>query len=163
MSRVAVIYSPRHAASGLGIRRAMRLTREVLRAHLLEELPELLDLVFLLVRNHDPGLREDLVGAADRGAHTQGERDRVARPGRHPHAVTDQEIGVVYVLLQLGDLHRVQWRLQRRQNVPQKVMRKRPSWLDPLLLVRDRGGLYRADPDRQVTIAVDLFEQHDRL
>src|SRR5690606_15038006 len=38
-----------------------------------------------------------------------------------------------------------------------------PRRLDPLLLVGDRGGLDRTDPDRQVPLAVDLLEQHDRL
>ena len=42
-------------------------------------------------------------------------------------------------------------------------MGQRPGRLDALLLVRDRGRLDRADPDRQVAVALDLAEQHDRL
>ena len=34
---------------------------------------------------------------------------------------------------------------------------------DALLGERDRGGLDRADPDRQVAVAVHLAQQHDRL
>src|SRR6185503_15385878 len=40
---------------------------------------------------------------------------------------------------------------------------KGPGGLHALLLVRNRGGLDRTDPDRQVPVAVDLLEQHDRL
>ena len=57
----------------------------------------------------------------------------------------------------------LQRRLQRRQDVAHQIMGQRPGRLDALLLVGDRGGLHRADPDRQVAVAVDLPEQHDRL
>ena len=100
-----------------------------------------------------PASAEDLLGAADRRTDPQRQRDRVARPGRHPHPVADQQIGVEDVLLQLGDLHRLQRRLQRRQDVPQQIMGQRPGRLDTLLLVGDRGRLHRADPDRQVAVA----------
>jgi hypothetical protein len=42
-------------------------------------------------------------------------------------------------------------------------MGERPWRLDALLLVRDRGRFHGPDPDRQVPVAIDLFEQHDRL
>ena len=42
-------------------------------------------------------------------------------------------------------------------------MRQRPGRLDALLLQRDRGGLHRADPDRQVAVTVGLAQQEDRL
>ena len=42
-------------------------------------------------------------------------------------------------------------------------MGQRPRRLDALLLVGDRGRFHGPDPDRQIAVAVDLFEQHDRL
>src|SRR5690606_5467475 len=65
-------------------------TGEVFRAHLVEELPELLDLVLLLVRDDDPGLVQHRVGAPDGGADPQCQRDRVAGPGGDPQAVTEE-------------------------------------------------------------------------
>src|SRR5579859_444467 len=56
---------------------------EILRADGVQELAELLDLVFLLVRDRDPGLVQDLLGREDRRAGAQRERDRVRRPGAH--------------------------------------------------------------------------------
>src|SRR5262245_63772411 len=75
---------------GFGPTRRERATRasarEVFGTNLLEELAELLDLVLLLVRNHDPGLGEHLVGTPDRRADPQREGDRVAGPGRDAYA-----------------------------------------------------------------------------
>src|SRR5262245_40322282 len=91
---------------------------EVLGPDLFQELPELLDLVLLLVRNHDTGLGEDLVGTPDRRAHPQREGDRVAGPRRDPYAVSDQQVGVEDVLLELGDLDGVQRLFERSEDVP---------------------------------------------
>src|SRR3978361_1026938 len=66
---------PRHAAYGVNPSTVL-LTREVFRPDLVEELAELLDLVLLLVRDHDAGLGQHLVGAPDRRAHPQRQRDR---------------------------------------------------------------------------------------
>ena len=45
---------------------------------------------------------------------------------------------------------------ERGEDVPQQIVGERPGRLDALLLVGDRGGLDRADPDRQVAVALDL-------
>src|SRR4051794_28384290 len=137
--------------------------REVLRTDLVEELAELLHLVLLLVGDDDTRLGEHLLGTPDRRADAQGQGDRVTRPRRHPDVVADEQVGVEDVLLQLGDLHGLQGLLKRRQDVPQQIVGERPGRLDALLLVRDRGGLDRPDPDGQITIALDLPEQDDRL
>ena len=48
-------------------------------------------------------------------------------------------------------------------HVLEQVVGQRPGGLDALLLERDRGGLDRADPDRQIAVAVGLAQQEDRL
>src|SRR4051812_47200687 len=67
---------------------------EVLRADLLQELPELLDLVLLLVGDDDPRLTENLVGATDRGTDPQRQGDRVAGARGDPQTVTDEQLRV---------------------------------------------------------------------
>jgi len=63
----------------------------------------------------------------------------------------------------LDDLHALQGRLESGEDVAHQVVGQRAGRLDALLFVGDRGGLHGADPDRQVTVSVDLLEQHDRL
>src|SRR5262249_40924099 len=116
-----------------------------------------------LVRDDDGRLGEHLVGAADRRADPERERDRVAGTRRHPNPLADHQLGVEDVVAHLDDLDRPQRRFQRRQHIPEQVVGGWRSRFDPLLLVRDGGRLYRTDPDRQVTVALHLFEQHDRL
>ena len=45
----------------------------------------------------------------------------------------------------------------------EEVVGHRPGRLHALERVDDRGGLRRADEDRQVSLALVLAEQHDRL
>ena len=56
---------------------------EILRSDLLQELPELLDLVLLLVRDGYPGLVQHLVAAEDRGSGAKRERDGIRRARAH--------------------------------------------------------------------------------
>ena len=64
---------------GPGRPRGSALGQEVVRAHLVEELPELLHLVLFVVLQLDPGLVHDLLGPEDRRAETDGEGDPLIR------------------------------------------------------------------------------------
>ena len=67
---------------------------EVLGRDLVEELPELLDLVLLLVGHREAGLVEHVLGADDRGAGAQREGDRVRGPGADLDAAVEDQLGV---------------------------------------------------------------------
>src|SRR5262249_6804264 len=66
---------------------------EVLRTDGVQELAELLDFVFLLVRDRHPGLVQDLLTGEDRRTGPERERDRVRRPGAHFLPVGEDEVG----------------------------------------------------------------------
>ena len=83
----------------------------------------------------------------------QRERHRVAGPRRHLHAAVEDQLGEEGALLQVRDPHLLQPPAQRADDVLEQVVRQRPRGLDALLLEGDRGGLHRADPDRQVAVA----------
>ena len=53
--------------------------------------------------------------------------------------------------------------VQRVEHVLEQVVGQRARRHDALLRVGDRGGLRRADPDRQVPVAVPLAQQHDAV
>ena len=103
---------------------------EILRPDLVEELSELLDLVLLLVRNDDGGLGKNLIRTADLGAHPQREGDRITGPGGHPQPLADNQLGVEDVVSHFDDLDGLQRRLERRENVPDQIMRQWPFRLD---------------------------------
>src|SRR4051812_29352648 len=68
---------------------------EVLGADVVQELAELLDLVLLLVRDLDPDLVEQCLGAVDRGTGADGEGDGVRRAGADRALVTEEQLGDV--------------------------------------------------------------------
>jgi hypothetical protein len=136
---------------------------EVLRRDLVEELAELLDLVLLLVGDLDPHLVEQVVGAVDRGTGPDGERHRIRRAGADHALIAEDQLGDVDAVAHLGDVDGLEGGAQSADDVLEQVVGHRPRRADALLLERDRGGLDRADPDRQVPLALALLEQQDRL
>src|SRR5580700_5770331 len=136
---------------------------EVLRADRVEELAELLDLVFLLVRDRDPGLVQDFLGGEDRGAGPQCERDRVRGPGADLLAVGEDEVREEDPVPQRGDVHRGELYPQRLQHIAEEVVGERPGGDHALLGERDGGSLHWPDPDRQVPVPLGLLEQDDGL
>src|SRR5207342_382557 len=66
-------------------------------------------------------------------------------------------------VLHLGDPDLVELVAGGVEDVLEQVVGQWTGWDDALLRERDRGGLYRADPDGQVALAGHLTEKHDRL
>src|SRR3989442_3128888 len=60
---------------------ALHLLLEILRIDPLEELPELLDLLLLVVADHDRRLGQDVLVGEDRHVHPDRQGDGVARAG----------------------------------------------------------------------------------
>jgi len=56
---------------------------EIFRVHLIEELPELLDLLLLIVLDEDARLGQDLLGGEYRDARSNGKGDRIGWPARN--------------------------------------------------------------------------------
>src|ERR1022692_2544464 len=81
---------------------------EVFRGNRVEELPELLDLVLLLVRDRDPRLVEYLLAREDRGAGAQREGDGVRRPGADFLAIRENKVSEEDPVPQRGDVDRPQ-------------------------------------------------------
>src|SRR5258708_6682106 len=75
--------------------RPSRRAAEVLGRDRIEELAELLDLVFLLVRDRDARLVEDLLAGVDLRSGPQRKRDRVRRARADLLAVREHEVGEV--------------------------------------------------------------------
>src|SRR5215467_15944247 len=136
---------------------------EVLRTDGVQELAELLDFVFLLVRDRHPGLVQDLLTGEDRCTGPERERDRVRRPGAHFLPVGEDEVGEEDAVPERGDVDRVQLHPECLEHVAKQVVGQRPGRHHPLLRERDRGGFHRADPDWQVPLPLHLLEQDDGL
>src|SRR4051794_35481700 len=136
---------------------------EVLRGDGVEELAELLDLVLLLVRDDQTGLGEHALVGVDRHPDAERERHRVTRSRGHGDPAVEDQLGVERALLKIGDPHLLQPPPERADHVLEQVVGQRTGGLDPLLLQRDRGRLHRADPDRQVAVALRLPQQEDGL
>src|SRR4051794_26010343 len=79
--------------------------REVLRRDGVEELPELLDLVLLLVRDLDPGGVQDGVRTENLDLGPQREREGVGRARAHGDTAAEAQFGVVDVVAQFGDVN----------------------------------------------------------
>src|SRR5215472_682697 len=95
---------------------------EVLGRDVVEELAELLDLVFLLVRDRDARLVQYLLVGEDRRPGAQCQRDRVRGPGADGGAVGEHQVGEEDAIAQGGDVHGLELDAQRLQDVPHKVM-----------------------------------------
>src|SRR5215475_13579132 len=156
---------PRRVAQELRVRRpgASGCPSEVLRTDGVQELAELLDFVFLLVRDRHPGLVQDLLTGEDRCTGPERERDRVRRPGAHFLPVGEDEVGEEDAVPERGDVDRVQLHPECLEHVAEQVVGQRPGGHHPLLRERDRGGFHRADPDWQVPLPLYLLEQDDGL
>jgi hypothetical protein len=74
--------------------------------------------------------------------------------------IWDDDAGVEDVLREVGDDDSVDRAAEVADYRLHEVVRERPGGADALQLHRDRLGLVGADPDRQVALAVDLFEDH---
>src|SRR3954452_19943075 len=136
---------------------------EVLRGDLVEELAELLDLVLLLVGDLDADLVEELLGPEDRGTRADGEGDGVRRAGADRPLVAEDQLGDVDAVAHLGDVDRLEGGAEGADDLAQQIVGHRPGGPHALLLEGDPGCLARADPDREVPLAVRLLQQQDRL
>jgi hypothetical protein len=135
---------------------------EVLRSDLLEELPELLDLIFLLVRDRDPGLVQHLVAAEDRRSRAKCERDGIRWTRAHLDAA-EVKLGIEDAAAKIGDPDLPQLVPKRGDHVLEQIMSERPRRNLATLGIGDRGGLDGTDPDRQIALTAHLAQQHDRL
>src|SRR3954453_9149087 len=86
---------------------------EVPGGDLVEELPELLDRVLLLVRDLDADLVEQLLCPEDRCSGADGQGDRVRWTGTDHALVTEDQLGDVDPVAHLGDVDSLQRRPQR--------------------------------------------------
>src|SRR5690606_38218812 len=116
---------------------------EVLRGDRVQELPELLDLVLLLVRYRDAGLLQDVLAGEDRRAGAQGEGDGVGGAGAHLHPVGEDEVGEEDALAEIGDVDGAQLDAEGVQDVPEQVVREGARGQHPLLGEGDRGRFDR--------------------
>ena len=73
--------------------------------------------------------------------------------------VVEDEFGVEDVVAHLGDPDGAQLRAERGEHVAHQVVGQRARGDDALLCERDRGRLNGTDPDREVTLALDLAKQ----
>ena len=75
----------------------------------------------------------------------------------------EPQLGVEDLFADLGDVDCLEPDAERLDDVAHQVVGERTDGLDALLVERDRRGLDRADPDRQVPDAVLLAQQQDRV
>src|SRR3954452_1915066 len=136
---------------------------EVVRRDLVEELPELLDLVLLLVGDRDARLLEDLLSTEDRRPGPKGERDGIRRTGADLHVAGEYQDGEVDAVLECGDPDLRELVADRLEQVAHQVVGQWPRWDQPVLRVGNRRGLTGTDPDRQIPVTLDLPQQHDRV
>src|SRR5213592_1757447 len=109
--------------------------------------------------------REQALAREDRRLEPQGDGDRVGRPGvdlDHGVAAVDVQLGVVGVVLDLGDEHLPQVRAESQDHLLEQVVGERTRELHAGELHRDRAGLGGPDPDRQHTLAFLLLQDDDR-
>src|SRR3984885_8036660 len=150
-----------HGASRYSRHAGSRGPAEILGRDGVEEFPELLDLVFLLVRDGHAHLVQDLFTGEDLRAGAQGQRDRVRWPRAHLGAVGEDQVSVEDPVPQLGDVHRPQLDVQNLEDVLEQIVRQRPDGDHALLRKGDCRSLDRPDPDWQVAIPLRLLEQDD--
>src|SRR5580692_8426326 len=150
-----------HGASRHSRHAGSRGPAEVLRRDCVEEFPELLDLVFLFVRDGHAHLVQDLLAGEDLRAGAQGQRDRVRWPRAHLGAVGEDQVRVEDPVPQLGDVHRPQLDIQHLEHILEQIVRQRPDGHHTLLGEGDCRCLDRPDPDGQVPITLRLLEQDD--
>src|SRR5690606_25214185 len=98
------------AGSGVG-------TAEVLRGNRVEELPELLDLVLLLIRNDQAGLVQHGLVGVDGHAGAQRKSDGVTRTRGHPDVAVEHQLGEERPLLQVRDANLLKVTSQSADNV----------------------------------------------
>jgi len=134
---------------------------EVLGRDRVEKLPELLDLVFLLVGDGHARLVQDLVAGEDLRAGAQRQRDRVLRARAHLGPVGEDQVRVEDPVPQRGDVHRAQLDIQDLEHVTEKIVRERPKGNHALLGEGNRRCLDCPDPAGQVPVALRLLEQDD--
>src|SRR6185312_4037774 len=104
-------------------------------------------------------------GFLDVDRHPDAQRDghRIRWPRRDLDIAVEDQVGVEGALLQIDDAHLFERMAQSSNQIPDEVMGERSGRLDTLLLLRDRGGLGLADPDRQVAVTIGLAQQQHRL
>src|SRR6266705_1707767 len=108
---------------------------------------------------------EQALAREDGRLQAQRHGDRVRGPGIDLDdrvAAVDVQLGVVRVVLHLGDEHLAQVRAQAEDHLLQEVVSERPRKLDARQLHRDGARLGGADPDREHALALLLLQDDDR-
>src|SRR5699024_8697369 len=136
---------------------------EIFGRDVVQELPEGLDLVLLLVGHRHPRLVDHVLVRVDRGSGTQCQGDGVRRTGADLRAIGENEFGVEDTVTEARDVDGLQPGVQGLEYVTEQVVGERPGGRHPLLGKRDGRGLHTTDPDRQVAITIGFFEQDNRL
>src|SRR5213593_3067781 len=109
--------------------------------------------------------REQALAREDRRLEPERHRDRVRGAGvdlDHRIAAVDVELGVIRVVLDLGDDDLPEIRAQAEDDLLQEIVRERPSELHPRQLHRDRARLRRPDPDREHPLPFLFLQDDDR-
>src|ERR671915_1384489 len=141
---------------------------EVLGPYVLQKLPELLDLLLLLLvlTDDDAGLAEHLLVGEDRHPQSHGQSDGVGRAGRDLErrpVLAHLDDRVEGPVPELGDQDPIHPDAELLEHVLHQVVRHRPGRFHPLEGEGDRRGLRGTDPDRQVPLPLALLEENDGL
>src|SRR5947208_8824238 len=109
--------------------------------------------------------REQSLAREDRRLEPQGDRDRIGRPGvdlDHRVAAVDVQLGVIRVVLHLGDDDLPQVCAQAEDYLLQEIVCERPRKLHARELHGDGARLGGPDPDREYTLPFLLLQDDDR-
>ena len=108
---------------------------------------------------------EHVLPYEDRTVETQRERNGVARPAVDFHAPsvrTQMNAGEIRILLERADDHLAELHPDPVEHGFHQVMRQRTPPHDAVEFHCDRSGFERADPDRQKTGTLGVFEDYHR-
>src|SRR6266576_2782049 len=109
--------------------------------------------------------REQALACENRRFEPQGDRDRIGRPGvdlDHRIAAVDVQLGIIRVVLHLGDDDLPQVCPQAEYHLLQEIMGERPRELHARELHGDGARLGGSDPDREHALPFLLLENDDR-
>lgn len=107
-------------------------------------------------------LSEDLVRCENRCARADSERDAIGWPGAHDASVRKHQVPVESSAGHRCDAGAEELDVYRREDVTEKIVRKRTERGQTLLRERDRRRLDGADRDPQAPVAVCRSQQGDR-
>src|ERR1700735_5220 len=134
---------------------------EIFRRYRVQELPELLYLVLLLVRDGDADLVEDLLAGEYRRAGPEREGDRVRGPGADLLAVGEDQVSEEDPVPERGDIDGLELHVEGIKDISQQIVSQRPGRNHAFLRKSDGRRLVGPDPDRQVPFPLRLLQQDD--